>query len=341
MIRVPRTRGLAALLAAPLLTLLALPAAGAAPAPPQGEFSASGEGVLRIESEIKLTVPDEDVEPLWSWLRERYADLSWLEDTGRRYRVGYGDELFRDTYFDDQDLAVLARKGGVRHRRRAVLSGAAASKNGRELLQIKLATEDAEGVARGEIKFVVDPPGRAKEPGDGHPLLGLIARAQRDQVIRTFRGLGLDALAMRPVLTVEQVRRRVYLSDDEGALATLTLDQCSCGDFGTQQAWTEIELELNEIRYTEADAAGRRELERIVGLIEQDVLAAFPGIRRDQTPKYAKAFQGIERGSVLPVRLLVRAGWSMTDALAVGGLLVLLAGVVAFARVARRRQRPA
>jgi hypothetical protein len=294
------------------------------------EFSAAGQGLVRIESERKLSVPDELVEPVWKWLGERYHDLGWLDDSEHTFSASLGHEDFIDTYFDDSELSVLAEHGGVRHRRRVVHSGPAFAKDGRELLQIKLARGDATGVARSEIKFEVDRPNRIKDRGDAHPMLGLVSRSLRPQVIEQLHALGFDPWALRPVLTVQQHRRRVYLSDRGGAFATLTLDECTCNDNGAELDWTEIELELNEIRYTSAAPAERVAFEAVVERIEADLLSQFPSITRDQTPKYTKAFRGIEEATLVPLGTLHRWGLRIGDLWAMGfvAVLAVVAGVL-------------
>jgi hypothetical protein len=315
--------------------LIALPA-------PQSEFDGAGQGLVRIESELKLTVPEELVERVWQWLQTRYDDLTWLNDAEFTFTAGFGDEGFLDTYYDDDELSVLAENGGVRHRRRIVHSGPAARKDGRALLQIKLSRGDAAGVARSEIKFDVDPPRRIKEPDDAHRLLGLVSRAERPAVIEQLEALGFDPWEMRPVLTVQQNRRRVYLSDKAGAFATLTVDKCSCTDHGADLAWTEIELELNEIRFTEASPAERAAMEAIIDRIRVDLLTKFPSIFQDQTPKYTKAFQGIEAATRLPLATMHRLQLHVRDLWAIALVAVLpFVTLWAYRSILRRRRAAA
>lgn len=276
----------------------------------------------RIEHETKLKVPMEQTEQIWTWLQKRYADCSWLEHDDVRYEVSFGDEDFTDTYFDTPDLHMLADQSGVRHRVRVVHSGSAARKDGRELLQIKLNRGDATGLARSEVKFKVAPDRWRKAFDDGHPMLGLLDRDERSECKTAFAALGVDPYAMRPMFTLLQNRRRVYLSDQKGAFATLTLDLCSTKSWGTDLRWAEIELELNEVRYTEADETERQRMEAVMSAVQRDLQASHPSLVQDQTPKYNTAFARIESATWLPLRRLI--GWEI-NADQVAGILLITA----------------
>ena len=283
--------------------------------------AADGDGV-RIEYETKLRVPLDQVDEVWEWLELRYADCSWLNQEDYVFQAEFGDEDFTDTYFDTPDLRMLALDGGVRHRTRVVHSGPATDKDDRQLLQIKLDHGDVTGVARAEIKFEVPTRGDGSSLEDTHPMLSLVNRDQREEFNAVFRILGIDPYTMRPILTLQQNRRRIYLNDQVGAFATLTLDLCSTNSWGTNLRWAEAELELNEIRYTEADEAERQRMERVIEVIQADLQLAFPAIVQDQTPKYNTAFTAIEAATWLPVRQLIQ--WQMSAADFMALLLVSL-----------------
>lgn len=323
-----------------LVTFLALLPTAAA----QDEtgFGAQDGDAVRIESEIKLKVPLQQSEDVWEWLQRRYTDASWLDRDGANFYASFGDEDFTDIYFDTPNLVMLAEQSGVRHRSRIVHSGPASEKDERELLQLKLNREDPTGVARSEIKFDVSPRARIRTNEDVHPMLGLIGRTDREQLKALFQSWDINPNAMQPVLTLEQNRRRVYISDQAGAFATLTLDLCSTSSWGTDLHWAEMELELNEIRYTQADQATRLWMEQLIATIQSDLQQAFPEIVQDQTPKYNTAFDAIEAQTWLPVRFLIRWGLSMSDfmaTVAVGGLALLGLAWYGAARWNRRRRR--
>lgn len=297
-------------------------------------YNAGGDGA-RIEYETKLRVPLAQLDEVWEWSQVRYADCSWLDQEGYVFQAEFGDEDFTDIYFDTPDLRMLTAEGGVRHRQRVVHSGPATAKDSRQLLQLKLDHGDVMGVARAEVKFEVPARGVGQSLDDAHPLLSLVAKRQREEFYAVFRALKLDPYGMRPILTLEQNRRRVYLSDQAGAFATLTLDLCTTNSWGVNLEWAEAELELNEIRYTAADAAERHRMARIIREIQTDLQLAFPTIVQDQTPKYNTAFAAIEAATWLPARQLIQWRMSAADFIAIG-LIGLVTGCSALWHIGRR-----
>lgn len=296
------------------------------------------DDAIRIEYEAKLKVPMEQTEQVWDWLQQRYSDCTWLNAAGHEFTAGFGDEDFTDVYFDTPGLHVLAQKGGVRHRSRVVHSGPSYRKDGRELLQLKINRGDEAGLARSEVKYKIVERQQGQKD-DAHPLLGLIDRDDREDCIARLAALGLDARAMRPVVTLKQNRRRVYVNDADGAFATITLDACSTDSWGADVRWTEIELELNEIRFTKADPAERAAMKEIDLHMQRDLQETFPGIVQDQTSKYTYSLEKIEKSSWLPVKGLIALGIGQDFLL----LIVIAAGVgavgLAYAGWKRLRKR--
>ncbi len=308
-----------------------------------GEFDSHGADEVRIEHETKLKVPLEQCDEVWDWLLQRYSDCGWLESTGRSFSASFGDEDFRDVYFDTPDLVLLQEQSGVRHRTRVVNSGPADEKDGRELLQIKLDRGDATGLARSEIKFEVTPTRSLRTLDEAHPMIGLVKKSLREECKSVLRELGFDPYEMQPILTLHQNRRRVYLNDRDGAFATLTLDLCSTESWATDLRWAECELELNEIRYTEAREDERERMERVMELVKGDLVQSFPEMRQDQTPKYNTSFAAIQEATWLPMRLLIR--WKVSAAEFIGlSVIAVLAACAAGAWFGARRllgKRPA
>lgn len=302
------------------------------------EFSAVSEGAVRIECEYKLAVPEAIVEDVWRYLTTRYADAAFLDCDDRHFEATFSREVFTDVYFDEPMLPLLAMQCGVRHRSRQVDAGGA--KDGRQLLQLKLRSSDPTGLARNEIKFKVDPPKSLKDVEDSHVVLGLLARADRQEFKKLVAEVGINPFALKSILTLEQVRRRVYVADQDGAYATLTLDQPRSTNFGRDVGFTEIELELNEIRYTEADAPTRARMQAINDRIKSDIQTRFPAIVQDQTPKYNKTFALLDSGW-LPLRFLIRHDLGPSDLLAsmLFAALVLPAVIGVWFVGRRRRQQ--
>jgi len=265
---------------------------------------------IRIEYEIKLRLPLEQIDEVWDWMHVRYKDVSWLNGEGYLFTGEFGDEDFTDTYFDTSDLMLLSENNGVQHRMRTVHSGPAIEKDDRQLIQIKLDRGDVTGAARSEIKFNVSSGDDRKGANDSHPLVGLVKRNEVGKFKTTFYTRNIDPYKLRPILTLNQNRRRIYLSDQNGAFATLTLDLVSTRSWGTNLKWAELELELNEIRYTEANSEIRQKMERVIEKIQGDIQQVFPAIVPNQTPKYNTAFISVEEAAWLPLRQVIHWGIS-------------------------------
>ncbi|MBW6537645.1 MAG: CYTH domain-containing protein, partial [Mariniphaga sp.] len=75
---------------------------------------------IRIEYEIKLRLPLEQIDEVWDWLVVSYKDVAWLNDEDYRFEAEFGNEDFTDTYFDTPDLMILSENNGIRHRMRTV-----------------------------------------------------------------------------------------------------------------------------------------------------------------------------------------------------------------------------
>ncbi len=94
----------------------------------------------------------------------------------------------------------------------------------------------------------------------------------------------------------------------------------------------EIEPELNEIIFTEADSAARHHMEDVNAQIRSALEQQFPELRQDLTPKYNKVFNQI-RAQIPYIDTLIRVNLDRTsDFWSIAGLLAfLLVGGVVFA----------
>lgn len=277
----------------------AIGAGSAAPAVPEGEetgeFTGQGFDTVRIENEVKLSLPREQTEEVWAYLLQRYGSRSpWLAELGPGLTAKFSNEQFRDRYFDDGALRLLHAQSAVRHRARVDLDDPNDRKSGRELIQIKLQRPGDQELNRSEIKFPVKHYAPTK-PLDAHPVIGLIDRDHRSEFMNTVASHGYDAMQLEPKLTLEQRRRRVYISLDGSPFATITLDEVSSEKWGEKIEFTEIEMELNEIAYTEAPETTRKAMEAVNERMKRDLMTAFPRIVQDQTPKYNKAFAALDQ----------------------------------------------
>lgn len=294
---------------------------------------AVASGLERIESEVKIRVPAEAVESVWSYLQERYLGPDgpvFLEgEGGRRFRATASEEFFLDRYFDTPELAVAAASSGVRHRTRAIPDDPEAEKHGRQLLQVKLPARDGVAENRTEIKFEIRDRTSRNAPdfgsrADRHPLLGLVRPGDRGALHEVVARIGVDADHLAEGIELLQRRRRVYLSDAEGPFATLTLDDVTAQLGPLRVPFHEIELELNENRYTRAAAGTRRAMEAVNATMRRDLLDSIPGLAVDLTPKYEKGLAALEaRYPGFPWLLRARLAPMRTLALASLGALAL------------------
>jgi CYTH domain len=262
------------------------------PAYAQGEFDPGDYDALRIENEIKLVVPREIQDEVWVYLQKRYAPPStFLAGIDSSLHAVFALDRFSDQYFDNADFQLVRMASGVRHRTRQVLTDTTSRKNGRELMQIKINNIDQNDLNRGEYKYPVKhyKPGGKVVEHDEHPMLGLVKRKNRAGIIEKLQLNGVDALSLAPTILITQYRKRLYVYKDSSAFATLTLDIDTASYLGDQALFTELEMELNEIAYTNGDTSKRAEMEQVNSVFRQDLLQQFPAIHQDQTPKYNKA----------------------------------------------------
>ncbi|HVS10819.1 MAG TPA: hypothetical protein VMS76_13185 [Planctomycetota bacterium] len=324
---------------AALVTLLAL--AGLASAQSQEDrLGAGGFDTLRIEQEDKLTVPPELAPRVWRTLRALLVDdTSFLRSIDPAFTSYWNEELFHDLYYDTPTLDLHGMRSGVRLRRRENLTDPDDRKSGRELVQIKLDGISDHPLERGEIKYEVRRPDPVTASGDDlHPLLGPVRRSHRGRLVHRLEQLGLEPRSMRPILTVRDLRQRVYVLREGQPFLSVSFDSASARIWWARAAFFEIEPELNEILFTEADAPTKAYMESVLQRIVDELHALHPEIRQDLTPKYTRSFDLLaERIPFL--RLLVRLGLHGDQGLFVVGSTAAVLAWVAW-RLARERLRP-
>lgn len=257
----------------------------------QAQAESGSHDVMRIENEFKLAVPSNLEDSVWQYLLARYDNNNFfLKELDPSFNTQFAEEFFVDQYFDDKAFRVMASMNGVRCRSRVVLSDPYSEKDGRDLIQLKFNEIGSDNnLNRGEYKYPVDDEALQLSNNNPQPLLRLAETAYRKEVIRRLKQHGIDAFSLYPTIRLEQMRRRAYVSKGAVPFATLTLDNVTALYEGQSRQFVELELELNEIGYTQSDSAGRAEMERINGLVKTDILNRFPAIKQDQTPKYNKA----------------------------------------------------
>ena len=310
----------------PLLALALLCPVAFVPQSQEDETDAHGYDKMRIEQEDKLLVPMEIKDAVWEYLRTRLTeDKEFLASLDPLFTATWNEELFHDTYFDTPSLQLHAMQSGVRHRKRENITNPDDVKSGRELMQIKLNDISSNELERAEIKYDIDRMPKRDTPEGRHPTLGRVKEEHRKPFKDRLEAIGLDPQSMQPILTVVDVRRRVYLKKNGNAFMSISFDQVQCDLLWAHVEFCEIEPELNEIGFTEADEATRTYMESVLAKVVGDIRAKFPEIQQVLTPKYNKSFDRLE-AEIPMLRTLVKVGLHDDGAvlLVFGGVLVVL-----------------
>lgn len=306
--------------------------------PSAEEFVGGGYNETRIEQELKLRVPDElPSDEVWKYLTTRYDNAnSYLHEIRPGFTATFSDEYFRDAYHDTPDFTLLKWESGIRVRGRINANNPGDRKSGRELVQIKLKRPGDKEVNRSEIKYPVEELSKMDTPLDMHPLLGLIGEKHRADFMARTKELGIDATQLSEVLVNLQRRRRVYVALEGKSFATITLDDVTSEKLGKKVAFTEVEMELNEIGYTNATPERREMMEAVNEKMRADLLGKFPGIVQDQTPKYNKIFKRFE-AQIPFFAVLVFNFQNVVGAVLVGFLVIVAAVVLLLKRRAAKK----
>lgn len=291
---------------------------------------AVAQNLMRIENEYKLTVPNDIADKVWTYLNERYedGDALFLKQYDPRFNTSFSTEYFVDEYYDTPDLKLLNAQSAVRHRKRFIPDDTGHRKHGRQMVQIKLNSIDDNALNRGEIKFEVLPSANKR-----YLLLHLVSASERELFKNAMNGIGVNPEKLRPMLLLTQERKRVYISIADTPFATITLDHVSSQKWWSKVDFFEIEMELNEIAYTDSDRETRQQMEAINDELMNDLLKNFPAIKQDQTPKYNKTFSVFNQRFTLFSRALrLNAPVEVVAAMSVFLVLLLVAVLVATRR---------
>jgi hypothetical protein len=263
---------------------------------------------LRIENEAKLVVPDDKIEEVWGYLVGRLVDdKTFIQSIDPSLDSYWYDELFVDVYYDSPDLVMLNHQSGIRYRTRTNLTNPEAEKSGRQLMQIKINDVSDNALSRGELKFDIRDDGKTDDTDDLHPVLGLVQDSERKGFMDAVSEFGIDPYDLQKVLKLEQRRRSIYITRNGDALMSVRFDEVTSELLWVTFSHCEIEIEINEIPYTEGSDEDRAYMENVQQQIMKDVLQQYPDVALDVTPKYNKAFNYFE--SEIPyLRTLIRWG---------------------------------
>ncbi|GAG86033.1 unnamed protein product, partial [marine sediment metagenome] len=222
-----------------------------------------------------------DVDALQAFIKSTFAVegvqfsnilLSGIEST----------ENFIDVYFDNSANQLAEKELGLRYRKRL--------KDGdmmKELIQLKTPFSE-DKVIRNEFKFELDKKKGKKNLDAAHPLLKYLSNADQQNLTFQLAPFKIKPESLSPKLKLKQIRYRVYLSDSSGqSVATITLDKVQNYKFPYQK-FTEMEIELNEIRYTGADSLEKQLMAELNNEIKSTIMESFPSLTVNQQPKYNK-----------------------------------------------------
>ena len=254
--------------------------------------SPGGFNTDRIEEEDKMMVPLDKMDEVWNYLNERYIKSNnMLSSIDPLLEASMSEEEFFDTYFDTADLKFFATQGGVRYRKRKILSDHENKKNNLELIQIKKSGISNNPTDRTEIKFPVEPPVQKNSLTDLHPLLGLTSGQDRTDLETRLNNMDVNPLSLKPVLTLRDYRKRIYITRDGQPFITISLDRVVSTLMWLKVDYGEIEYELNEMSFTSGDVDTRIYLQKVNDTIISDLKNNFPYIQQDLSPKYNKIFE--------------------------------------------------
>jgi hypothetical protein len=245
---------------------------------------------LRIENEYKLRVPDSCVINIWEYLEKTYQNPSvYLSSLDTSFHAKFSNEIFIDQYFDTEKRELHKGLNGIRHRTRKV-PGDTLNKKNKQLIQIKLSQNGENLLERFEYKFPVRYYSIQEDSLHNHPFLGMVVKERRYELIELLKSQDIDPYLLLPSIKLIQNRNRIYILKDSLDFATISLDKVRAKLDNRSVDFTEIEMELNEDRYTKADSAERGLMKKIREEIINNLLTAFPFLIQDQTPKYNKAY---------------------------------------------------
>ncbi len=266
----------------------------------------SSQSGMRLENEFKIAVPAHLESEVWTFIQGELVN----DEPGLTTEIS--EEVFIDTYYDGTDLQLAGAQSGLRYRKRFV-----ADTLNKELIQLKISDPDQD-LVRGEIKYDVL---KKKSVNDfeRHGILKRISVDDQEDLAFNMVPYGIHPRDTDEKVKLIQIRRRVYISDGPmSSLATLTLDRVSSLKFPFH-SFIEMEIELNEIRFTNAEKDERDRLQEFNDEIQSRLMNRFPELRVDQTPKYNKMLN-LQNSSVLS-RLYANISWLLL------GLVVLVGGI--------------
>jgi hypothetical protein len=271
-----------------------------------------GTDSARVDSQITLSIPPDQVDAVYEYLWETYGGKDHLlQTTFPNIRLSGQPQtdisIFTDQYFDTPHLDLYYNQNSARYRFRVNTTNPDDRKSGRELVQVK-ATPPGAFDLRTELKYEVKA-NKTKYEGvdDRHPLIRLIKNAQREDFKKAFTEATIDPYSLRHIFTIVQERRRIYLNWDTQNFLSFSVDRGGGNFLWARGSFASVDLGLVEIAYTEADETKRKSMWEIREAILKDLQEKFPDLSINSESKYAIVLkQLIEQIPFLPTLVKYR-----------------------------------
>lgn len=254
----------------------------------------------RVELEYKLAVPTGKEDEVYAMVGDSFAHGDRL-GLGADVSSSTGTEIFRDVYYDTSDLRLHEMNSSLRFRRRVNLTNTKDRKNGRMLIQLKLALQGKADIVKGEVKFQAR--NKAHHSSD-ESIIQKLKKYELTRFEKTMKEIGFDWRDLRRTLTLTQERRRFYGIRNGRIFMTVTFDRGQADEIFGHYTFSEIEIEINENLYTETPEAERPKLAAMAKTAADAIIARCPGVKPNTLSKYSYAVEHFRKES--PIRFWLK-----------------------------------
>ena len=274
--------------------------------------AAQGVGLngVRKENDDVMTFPTEKANEVYAYLKEKYYshnDFLKEQFPDLNLTTQIEEDIFTDDYFDTPNLDLLNKENLIRHRSRNNLTNIEDRKNGRELVQMKLSHDVNNAEVRDELKWHVASTYKKGQNSleEISPLIRIIQTKERADFERATEQLDISPYSLKKILTLFQHRKRLYVNWDGLGIITFSVDDAIVRRLWARVEFVDMEQQLSEIAYTQADEATRIKEVAIRQTIIKDLKDHFPFIQVSKSPKYNTVFELLEK-NIPFLRTLIR-----------------------------------
>ena len=253
-----------------------------------------GANAARVDSQITLTVPEDQVEKLYQYLRETYIDHNDLMkerfpslDIRGENKIDISE--FTDEYYDTTNLDLDKSSNSARYRTRVNTTNLNDPKSGRELVQVK-ATPPGQFDYRTELKFKVENKIVSQKNmtrDDTTQLLKLVNNNERGDFKKALEIVGVDPYSLRKIFTIKQKRGRVYVDWNSKNFLSFSVDQGGANKSFATGKFSSVDIGLVEDVYTPASTGERDKMWEIRDYMVEDLIKKFPNLHQTESSKYS------------------------------------------------------